>query len=778
MTHALKPVRCARLPRFFRTNRPPLASRQQEPAPDSQYITACHAKSLAALNIVAATVSQSLDLEKTLNVALDLALAVIGVEAGGISLVDKKAGELVMRVHRGWRQPDLGNSMRIKLGTGLSGLVTTSGQVLVTGDVRDDPRLAVPAFGREGVKAMAMAPMRAHGAVVGVLSAMSYQPYTFSPEDIKLLTAIADLIGVAIDNARLYENTRLRLNELAALSQVSLAGASTLDPDQVLERMLQAIRSTLNFETFEFILLNPVNHTLDLAVGYGTLQTRERTIHIGEGVTGWVAEHGQSALVSDVSQDPRYIEATPGTRSELAVPLKAGGQTIGVINVESPQINRFTSDDQRLLETLAGQMVIIIQNARLHAETQRRLAHVSTLYTFARQLSTSLDMNVVLDSIVSLLKQVLECSAVNIWFLDPQTQRPAIRASSTMPGAGEGEPSQVSTVVASEVIATAQPRHVPNTLALAPPCFDEAARALVCVPLIAREHVIGALSVEARSPNAFTPDDELLLTIVAAQASVAIENARLFEDVTERARKLEQAYLDLQEVNRRRDELVQNMSHELRTPLTFIKGYLELLLEGTLGAFNERQRESLDVIEDKTEAIARLVNDIILFQQIERQSLNLDALDLEQIARQATHNLKTATEAHHLALSVDVPGGLAPVLADPTQIYHVFYHLLNNAAKFSPDGGHITIQITSNGNNVIQTAIHDTGIGIPQHLLGKIFEPFYQVDGSSTRHYGGTGLGLAIVKRIVEAHNGRVWAESQPGRGSSFYFTLPKACLK
>ncbi len=1065
-----------------------------------------HAKSLAALNAVAATVSQSLDLETTLNVALEQALQVIGVEAGGISLVDEDAGELALRVSRGWRQTDLANTMRLPLGVGMSGQVIASGQVLVTGDVRDDPRLAVPAFGHEGVQAMALAPMRAHGKVVGVLSAMSYQPHTFSPDDVTLLAAIADQVGVAIDNARLYQDTRRRVDELTALheisvaamyaaydlaqaakrmvnalqrslsfeyvslllvneadrvielyatagladeqspiiriplgqglvgsvvnsgrplrvgkveleprylpgipgvhselavplkvgeqvigvidvqsllpnaftaddervlmtaagqlaitienvrlyaetrrqldelstlhlvslaaistldlpqaikrivdtlqrslrfeyvglflvdemdrtaklyatstqagergrnvlipyeqgivgnavasgqplrvgnvqqeprhlpgisgvcsemavplkvggrvvgaidvqsprqnaftaddermlvtvaghlasiiqnarlyaetrrqldeltilSEVALAGASTLDLEQVLDRMLQVIRRTLQFESFEFILLDPATRILHTQVGYGTLmRARDYDVRVGQGVVGWVAEQGQPLLVQDVKQEPRYFEADLHTQSELAVPLKVGDQVIGVMNVESPYLNRFTEDDQRLLTVLAGQMSVIIQDARLHAETQRRLVHVTALYTFAQQLSTSLDINAVLDSIVISLKQILNCRAANIWLINHETQLLEIRAAAGLQSKWKREARlKIGVGIAGKVAATAQSIYVPDTHQMDFLFFDHAVRSLLCVPLMVHERVVGVLAVDSDRPQAFTSDDELLLTIVAAQASVAIENAQLFEAATERASELEQAYRDLQEADRLKDELVQNMSHELKTPLTFVKGYIELLLEGELGVLSEEQRNSLGIVLEKTDTITRLVEDILLLQQIERGSLQMTRFDLAELAQRSVDDFELSSD-HSVAVTLDGQAAQPVVTADADRISQVFNNLIGNAVKFSPNGGAIVIQFQDKGS-MIQTVVRDTGIGIPENLLARVFERFYQVDGSSTRQYGGTGLGLAIVKRIIEAHSGQVWVESQLGQGSSFYFTLPKVDL-
>jgi signal transduction histidine kinase len=304
--------------------------------------------------------------------------------------------------------------------------------------------------------------------------------------------------------------------------------------------------------------------------------------------------------------------------------------------------------------------------------------------------------------------------------------------------------------------------------------FDPVVRSLLCVPLMVRERVIGTLAVDKDVPDGFTPVDERLLTIAAAQAAVAIENARLYEELKERAARLGQAYTDLQALDRLKDELVQNVSHELRTPLTFVKGYIELLLDGEMGQINEQQRESLAIVADKTNAIARLVSDILFLQQIEHQSLQLSDLNLVEVVRRALQSNQPPATAAGITLQAMAPPHLPPVRADRDRVNQVLDNLIGNAIKFSPNGGSITVQLEE-ANDMVQVSVSDTGIGIPPDQTERIFERFYQVDGSATRQFGGAGLGLAIVKRIVEAHGGHIWAKSQVDHGSTFLFTLPKA---
>ena len=192
-----------------------------------------------------------------------------------------------------------------------------------------------------------------------------------------------------------------------------------------------------------------------------------------------------------------------------------------------------------------------------------------------------------------------------------------------------------------------------------------------------------------------------------------------------------------------------------------------------MGPLTESQRESLSIVADKTNALTRLVSDIIFLQQIERESLELSKVQLRDLAHLALQSCEISATSSGISLRLEAPPDLPKIAVDRDRINQVFDNLLGNAIKFSPHGGTITISITDNGN-VLKVSVSDTGVGIPPDKLNRIFERFYQVDGSATRRFGGAGLGLAIAKRIVEAHGGHIWAESVVGQGSSFIFTLPK----
>jgi signal transduction histidine kinase len=265
------------------------------------------------------------------------------------------------------------------------------------------------------------------------------------------------------------------------------------------------------------------------------------------------------------------------------------------------------------------------------------------------------------------------------------------------------------------------------------------------------------------------------MTIAAAQVSTAIANARLFEEAEDRAAKLAVAYEELKENDRLKDELVQNVSHELRTPLTFVKGYVDLLMDGEMGLINQEQHNTLQIVSDKTLEITRLIDDIMSLQRISTDNLILEPFEMNKLIEEAISGHRLTAVQKGLSLEFErTDTARGAIVADKGRVQQVIDNILVNAIKFSPDGGTIQLTLVDEPDQIM-VQIADQGIGLPADKVERIFERFYQVDGTSRRRFGGAGIGLAIVKRIIDAHNGKIWVESEVNQGSTFYFSLPKS---
>jgi signal transduction histidine kinase len=303
----------------------------------------------------------------------------------------------------------------------------------------------------------------------------------------------------------------------------------------------------------------------------------------------------------------------------------------------------------------------------------------------------------------------------------------------------------------------------------------------LCLPVRDKEGaVVGVLQVLNKRAGVFTAADEEMLDALASQAAIALENARLYED-------LRRTYEDLKQLEAMKGNFLANISHELRTPLAPISGYVEMLLSERPGPLTDRQRSHLSVVEQAVQRLQGLIEDLLAFVQMDRGELVLRTRTfaigplLEERARLVTAR---ATEKG-LLVEVGVPSDLPEVRMDPKQIGRALSLMLDNAIKFTPPGGQIMLGAKAYvapddapadwQHGYVEVSVSDNGIGIPADKLPRIFDRFYQVDASATRSHGGTGLGLSLVKQIMDAHETCVKVESTPAVGSTFRFRLPVA---
>ncbi|WKZ41773.1 MAG: ATP-binding protein [Anaerolineales bacterium] len=271
-----------------------------------------------------------------------------------------------------------------------------------------------------------------------------------------------------------------------------------------------------------------------------------------------------------------------------------------------------------------------------------------------------------------------------------------------------------------------------------------------------------------------TLDQVVTEQIIQLRSALQAANRNLEQRVKDRTADLNEALNRLSELNQMKANFVSNISHELRTPLTHIKGYLELLVTESLGAIAEEQRHALSVSQRAAARLEGLIEDLIMFSLASRgeMSMKMDKVDIRRLASLAVKAAVNKAEDRGVKLQVSAADGVPAVQADPEKIGWVLNQLLDNGIKFTPSGGSVMVSLKEEGINLVMLSVTDSGIGIPPHRMKEIFEPFHQLDGSSTRHYGGTGLGLSLVRQVIEAHGSLLDVQSVEGKGTTFKFPL------
>jgi signal transduction histidine kinase len=469
------------------------------------------------------------------------------------------------------------------------------------------------------------------------------------------------------------------------------------------------------------------------------------------------------------------------------VPMLKGNTLLGAFTIWKLEVQPFTERQIELVTTFADQAVIAIENVRLFRELEARTAELTqsvgqltALGEVSRAVSSTLDVDTVLDTIVSRASQLAGADGCAIYEYDEPTQAFHVRATHNFDRAlvetlqamplrkGEGvmgrateaqEPIQIADIA----VPGAYQSHLRDVL------IGAGFRALLSVPLLREEQVIGSLSLNRKMPGEFPSEVLEVLKTFATQSALAIQNARLFREIEDKSRQLEAA-------SRHKSEFLANMSHELRTPLNAVIGFSEVLIQRMFGELNDKQDEYLKDIYASGQHLLSLINDILDLSKIEagRMELAPAPFHLPTALENAVTLVKERAGRHGIALRLDIDPRLGEMVGDERKVKQVLLNLLSNAVKFTPEGGRISLK-ASRTDGTVEIAVTDTGIGIAPEDQAAIFEEFRQVGSDDARKQEGTGLGLTLAKKFIELHGGRIWVESEPGRGSTFTFTLPVA---
>lgn len=306
----------------------------------------------------------------------------------------------------------------------------------------------------------------------------------------------------------------------------------------------------------------------------------------------------------------------------------------------------------------------------------------------------------------------------------------------------------------------------------------------VCAPLKSTQHILGFLAA-GRGEEPCTQEDLDLLRTIASNVAVALDNAQAYQGlaeltqtleqrVRERTQELQAANEKLQELDRLKSAFVSIVSHELRTPMTSIKGYVENMLDGLTGALTEKQVHYLSRVKHNAERLTRMINDLLDLSRIEagRVELNLGPVPVRDLTAEVVEAFQPIAQQKRLRLLAQHEGETAEIRADRDKLLQILTNLIQNAFKFTQDGGEIRVETRGVGEGYVEFCVADTGCGIPAHELSRVFERFYRGESVQAEQRG-AGLGLAITKSLVELHGGQIWVESTVGQGSRFHFTIP-----
>lgn len=439
----------------------------------------------------------------------------------------------------------------------------------------------------------------------------------------------------------------------------------------------------------------------------------------------------------------------------------------------------FDEDETELLNKVAEQMAQAWERARLNKENESRSRQLEAAGEVSRAATSLLALDELLNkSVNEILRAFPNFYHAQVFLLDDNNENAVLRASTGQAGRQllsirHSLPVGSASIV-GQATSTGEYALIRDTdrtqsgAAWRPNQYLPETRAELAIPLRLGSRVIGAVDVQSKVVDAFSPNDIPVLQTMADQMATAIENARAYEQQLEAVERLK-------ELDGLKTTFLANMSHELRTPLNSIIGFSRLILKGIEGPLTERQQVDLETIHGSGQHLLGLIDTLLDHAKIEAGKMELDIEDtnLNQLIETVMRVAHGLAKDKPIRLQSEVAPNLPTVRADPVRVRQVLMNLISNAIKFTEEG---TVRITATVlRDEIMVSVSDTGLGIPPEKQAHLFEAFYQVDGSATRRVGGTGLGLAITKSFVEMHQGQLWVESRgvPGQGSTFHVLLP-----
>lgn len=626
-------------------------------------------------------------------------------------------------------------------------------------------------------------------AALADLSDVTRLEHEWSSDDLALIQAVREQIGMALENRLLFEQTTSVLTETTTLYEVGQQITEARSSTEILRAAVEGLSRRPEPDRVIAGLFEPLNAPVQLRIVDGWVRSDGQVqTDVASPLSYWQVvytglEREGRFVCADVERASDFSDEALGmfrrlqVRGVAAFQLRVRGAAYGVLLIYTAEPHEFTVEELRFYNTLSQNTSVALENQFLLETTRQEAERRALLNEVMSAASASLDPEDLVHDTVQLMAQRLGMPAL-YWKHD----RAALYPVAVYRFDGSALPFESAAGFAQEDVpelteAVASRLDYRWKFAAAPlqwGPFDSFREELdleevLVTPVTIRDEVLGVLVLgQQRDHPPIDENETVFLRSAAVNIGVALENAELYQEAQETAEKLK-------EVDRLKSEFLANMSHELRTPLNSIIGFSRVILKGIDGPITDLQKTDLEAIYQSGRHLLELINEILDHSKIEAGKMEyvFEPVDLTEIIRGIMSTSSALVKDKPIELQQHVPVSLPPIVADARRIRQVLLNMIGNAAKFTEEG-YIALSASYDDEFVLIT-VQDSGVGIPKDRYGSVFAPFEQVDSSSARRFGGTGLGLPVSKKFVEAHGGSIWFESEIGAGSTFFIKLPIA---